>query len=264
MAIPAEKLNQERRARDRRIVYPERDGKPMGETDRHVYCITNSISALAWHFAGRDDVYVAGNNFIYFEEGNPRACVSPDTYVVFGVPSGLRDTYFTWLNGDHLPGLVIEFTSRETKSEDYRRKKDLYEKFGVAEYFIFDPRAEYQMPRLRGFRLEEGVYVPMQTKGGRLWSEPLQLELVEQGECLRFFDPARGRFLPTTLEETQRADDEATRARFEAERARREAARAEQESARAEHEARARSEAEAEVARLRAEIEALRESRSRE
>lgn len=35
-------------------------------------------------------MYVAGDNFFYHEEGNPRAVISPDVYVVRGVPKHLR------------------------------------------------------------------------------------------------------------------------------------------------------------------------------
>jgi hypothetical protein len=75
-------------------------------------------------------------------------------------------------------------------------------------------------------------------------SEQLGLELVQQDDVLRLFDPLRGIFLPTDLEMAQRAEAEAERA--------------ETESQRAEAEAQARAEAEAEVARLRAELAALR------
>ena len=69
----------------RPVHYPESDGRPMGETDKHVLNVAWVLDALKLHVADRPDVYVAANNFIYFEEGNPRARVSPDTYVVLGV-----------------------------------------------------------------------------------------------------------------------------------------------------------------------------------
>jgi Uma2 family endonuclease len=248
MAVPVNHLAQKQRANSPRVIYPQRDGKLMGETDRHVHCILDAIQALEWYYADRDDVYIAGNNFIYFEEGNPRARVSPDTYVVFGVPKGFRDTYFTWKNGGRLPSVVIEFTSKETRREDHGRKKQVYEtQFGAPEYFIFDPRAEYQKPRLQGFRLIGASYEPIPNNGGRMNSGQLHLDLVEEGDRLRFFEPARGRWLPTAIEESRRADREATRADHEAERA--------------ERESQARLAAEAETERLRAQLEALKRER---
>lgn len=245
MTISAKELEQKQRASSRRVVYPERDGKPMGETDAHVQAIADAIKELQWFFRKRDDLYIAGNNFIYYEEGNPRARVSPDTYVVFNIPKGVRGTYFTWKNENQTPDVVIEFTSADTKGEDHGRKKDLYERrLAVSEYFIFDPRSAYQVPRLRGFRLQGGVYVEIGPTEGRLRSEQLGLELVEVGGRLRFFDPVVGRWLPTTEEETQRAEEEARRAEEEKRRADAAATRAEQ--------------AEKETERLRAELETIK------
>lgn len=79
--------------------------------------------------------------------------------------------------------------------------------------------------------------MPLEAIEGRLYSEQLGLELVQDGERLYLYDPARGERLLTTLEL---------------------GARAQEESQRAEREAAARAQAEAEVDRLRAELEALR------
>jgi Uma2 family endonuclease len=220
----------DRRRRPREVEYPTSDGKPMAETDRHVALILHAVAALRTHYAARPDVYVAGNNFLYYREGDPTARVSPDTYVVFGVPMRLRDSYKAWEEEGRLPDVVFEFTSRKTRSEDTGRKRELYERvLKVPEYFLFDPRGDYLNPRLQGYRLLEDGYVPLEPVEGRLYSERLRLELVQQGVGLRFFDPARGEWLPTH-------EEAATRAR----------------------------EAEEEVARLRAELDALRRQAGQE
>src|SRR5258708_33958100 len=77
---------------------------------------------LRVHFSNRSDVYVAGNNFIYFEEGNSRARVSPDTYVVYGVSPKLRRSYFVWQEEGRTPSIVFEFTSRSSQKEDLDKK----------------------------------------------------------------------------------------------------------------------------------------------
>ena len=110
------------------IDYPTGDGKPMAETDKHVRLILGTHSGLQLHFAPRaDSVYVSGNNFLYYEEGNPKERVSPDGYVVFGVPQRDRDSYKVWEEGGHLPAIVFEFTSRKTRAEDLTTKRHLYE-----------------------------------------------------------------------------------------------------------------------------------------
>ena len=107
------------------VVYPRSDGQPMAETDIHATCMMYVTYALkGWlKRRARTDVYVASNNFLYFERGNPRAVVSPDVYVVMRVPAHLRDTYLLW-NEPKGPDFVLEVTSASTRREDRRRKRD--------------------------------------------------------------------------------------------------------------------------------------------
>lgn len=234
-------------------LYPSSDGKPMAETDQHAELMIYFKEALRHHYADRPDVYVSGNNFIYYEEGNPKARISPDCYVVFGAGMRLRNSFMTWREGNLLPAVVFEFTSRSTRREDTHTKRPLYESaLRVPEYFLFDPTGDYLRPRLQGFRLgAEGRYVALEAADGRLHSEQLNLDLVPEGTTLRLFDPARGEFLPTMAELAQRAEAEARRAEVEAQ-------RADVLAQRIQTETEARRAAEEEVARLRAELEALR------
>src|SRR5947208_6516042 len=80
----------------RRVNYPESDGKPLGETDVHIRAMIDAFFKLDVHFLERSDVYVASDNLLYFEEGNPRRFVSPDVYVVVGARKGLRRVYLLW------------------------------------------------------------------------------------------------------------------------------------------------------------------------
>ena len=220
------------------VVYPTRDGRPMGETDKHRELMAYLIAALKVHFMGQQDIYVSGNNFIFWEEGQPKSRISPDTYVVFGAEDRLRDSYFAWKEGGLLPSVVVEITSRSTQSEDVETKLPLYEQtLKIPEYFLFDPTGGYLRPRLQGYRLENSQYVRLEPQHGRLHSEQLALDFVQIGEALRLYNPATGEFLPTPQEQAERTEAEARRAESEARRA---------------------ENAESEVARLRAEIEALR------
>jgi Uma2 family endonuclease len=110
---------------DQEIYYPSSDGEPMAETGIHVLLLLGEIAALRHHFRGRDDVYVIGNIFLYFEEGNLAARRSPDVMVIKGVPALPERTSFkTWVEGA-IPCVVIELTSNETKDEDRGPKKEL-------------------------------------------------------------------------------------------------------------------------------------------
>ncbi|MFA0761698.1 MAG: hypothetical protein HZLCBSQH_001808 [Candidatus Fervidibacterota bacterium] len=181
----------------KRITYPETDGKPMAETDWHYKSVTNTRFSLEWHFREREDVYVSGNLFVYYEEGNPRKCVAPDVFVVFGVPKRPRRVYLVWEEGKGLD-VVFEFTSKKTRREDFGRKMDIYRGIlGVQELFIFDPLREYLMPPLVGYFRRGEKWVRQEAGEGRLVSEVLGLEVVVEGERLRLYDPKTKNFLPS-------------------------------------------------------------------
>jgi Uma2 family endonuclease len=222
----------------RRIFYPTSDGKPMGETQQHVRLIAYSTEALDTQFRHRPDVYIAGNNFVYYEEGNSKARLSPDTYVVFGVPKRDRESYMAWMEGGKLPDVVFEFTSRATRHEDTSKKFAIYEQIWcAAEYFLFDPRGDYLSPPLQGYHLWNGVYAPIPLRDERLHSNLLGLDISWKGARIKFYDSEAQAWFGTHRENQERAEFALRRAEAEAQR---------------------RADAEAEVERLRAEIEALK------
>ena len=188
----------------RHVVYPTRDGKPMAETDKHAQLMMYARSALQVYFADQPNVYVSGNNFVFWEEGNPKARISPDAYVVFGSEMRLRDSYKSWEEDGRLPNVIFEFTSRKTQQEDTDTKLPLYEHtLRTPEYFLFDPTGDYLKPRLQGYRLQAGHYIRLELIEDRLHSEQLGLDLVQVGETMRLYDPVRQEFLPTVLEQAQ-------------------------------------------------------------
>ncbi|MCK6557919.1 Uma2 family endonuclease [candidate division KSB1 bacterium] len=214
---------------------PASDGRPMAETDVHRRLMLDLLHALEEHFREQPLVYVSGNIFLYYlDERGVRQSISPDVLVVFGVPKKQRRIYKLDAEGK-APDVVIELTSDETKVNDLGDKRYIYATLGVREYFIFDPLQETMRPPLRGFRLENGDYVPL--RGSRLNSEVLGLELRVEQDTLRLYDRKTGKRLLTPQE---------------AEAARREA------EAKAEREARERQAADAELARLRDELKKLR------
>jgi Uma2 family endonuclease len=244
---------------DAEVDYPDSDGEPMAESDIQRDYLTYAVESLKAHFAAREDVYVSGNLLIYYEEGNPRATVAPDCFVVFGVPNHRRRTYKLWLEGQVAPAFALEITSLSTRGEDLGAKKGLYSYLGVREYWQYDPSGEFLKPRLRGLTLVDGDYREIRRASPfgadfSLPSEVLSLELHLRAGELRFRDPATGRFL-LSYDELQTAQREAEAARQEAELARgaADAARlaAEQQ---AREEARKREQLEARLAELEARL----------
>lgn len=201
------------------IEYPDEDGKPMAEGDIQRKYMLYATAVLGMYFQ-RPDVYVSGNLFIYYEQGNPESVVAPDVFVVFGVDNKDRRSYKTWEEQDKTPDFVLEITSKTTRSKDQGAKKGIYAFLGVREYFQYDPTGDYLNPQLQGFRLVEGNYFPVPTNtladGISLPSEVLGLELqVKSGE-MRFFDPATGQNL-LTYEEQAAAQQQAEAAQQQAE-----------------------------------------------
>lgn len=223
------------------VHYPDSDGLPMADNDTQREAMTNLLHSLETRYSGEPDVYISGNLFIYYVEGNPGARVAPDAFVALGVPRGKRRSYRVWEEG-RMPVLAFEIASQERWQDLLTKKKDLYERLGIGEYIVFDPDGELIQPRLQGFRLEKGRYrqIPLEPDGSVV-SLGTGLRILPEGENLRLIDVATG-------ERFSWADEERA-ARL----------KAEQQVAR---EAAARWALEEELARLRSELEEREKSRS--
>jgi Uma2 family endonuclease len=213
-------------------IYPESDGKPMGETDEHIEETIRLRQLLKRLFAGQS-VYVSGNLLVYYEQGNPKKFVVPDVLVVKGIEPGNRRIYKTWFEGKP-PDAIIEVTSKKTKKKDTVTNPALYGQLGVPEYFLFDLTRDYLEPPLQGHRLVGGRYEPIPPDAeGALVSQQLNLRLRAEGRQLMLYRLDTGRRLLTAEEELQ-IESEARRAEAEARRA------AEAEAARLREQLRAR------------------------
>lgn len=218
------------------VHYPETDGKPMGETDDHRKEIVRHIELLEDYYQGQN-VYVSGDLLVYYVQGDPRKYVVPDAFVVKNLAPKNRRIYRIWIEGK-VPDVVIETTSRKTRRKDTQVKPGLYARLGVKEYFLFDPLGEYLDPPLQGYRLAGDEYERIEADDdGALDSEELDLQLRIQDGHLQFVRRDTGKRLLTRDE-----------------RIRQEAAARQREAERADREAEARQAAEAEIARLRAEL----------
>jgi Uma2 family endonuclease len=226
--------------------YPTRDGRPMGETDWHCKLLMSLRQTLAAYYAADPRVYASGNLLVFYVPGDKRRHLSPDVFVVKGVPKRDRPNYLIWEEGKG-PDVVIELTSASTRHEDVEEKYQLYQdRLRVPEYFLFDPLGDYLDPPLRGYRLRQGKYQPIRAVKGRLPSKVLGLHLERDGHVLRLFDPVTGQWLPTAEERATQAEERT--------------AQAEERTAQAEEKI---SQVEAENERLRQELEALRRQQPR-
>ncbi|MBW3542913.1 MAG: Uma2 family endonuclease [Planctomycetes bacterium] len=196
------------------VEYPESDGLPMGETDLHRWWMIHLTDVLERRYHDRR-VYVSSNLLLYYEEGEPLKFVSPDVFVVKDCEPRMRRVFKTWEEG-RVPQAVFEVTSASTRREDAVFKPEKYAHIQVAEYFLYDPTADYLKPPLRGYRLQADEYCAIEPDAtGALVSEELDLLLRLEGRDLALFDRHTG--------ERQLSTQEA----LEAERAAREVAEAE-------------------------------------
>ncbi|MEZ4441385.1 MAG: Uma2 family endonuclease [Polyangiaceae bacterium] len=180
------------------VFYPESDGEPMGETDVHRDETAACIDMLRWALRSEPHIYVAGDNFLYYEEGNPKAVVSPDVYIVRGVPGHQRRIYQLWKEQGHAPCFVMEMTSRSTWLEDHGNKKAIYAVLGVREYFLFDPEGVSLHPALQGYRLgDDGDYHRLEPDAdGVFEAQTLGLELwLDDALRLQARDAATGEII---------------------------------------------------------------------
>ena len=232
-------------------LYPETDGKPMAASDFHLEILIWLLQTLKARFAQMPDVYVSGDILTYYTEGNPRAVVAPDVLVSFGIGQKKRHTYKVWEEGK-VPDFVMEFSSKTTYQNDLTDKMELYAALGIPNYLLYDAEALYLPAPLMGFRLVEGVYVPIRPGAdGGVHSDVLGLDFHIRERRLGVYDPVAEQWLQTP------AEQHAARAANAETRAANAETRAANVETRAAQEALARQKAEAEIERLREQLARL-------
>ena len=190
----------------------------MAESDFQFEPLAYAVESLKIHFQDRADVYVAGNIFFYYEQGEPSEVVAPDVLVILGAEKRKRHSVKLW-EESKAPDFVLEITSNSTRSKDQGSKKGTYAFLGVTEYFCYDPTGDYLKPPLLGYRLQNGVYLPIAPKVATpettvVASTTLGLELHVNGREFRFLNPISGQSL-LSLVESEQARLEEQRLRIE-------------------------------------------------
>jgi Uma2 family endonuclease len=149
-------------------------------------------------------------------------------------------SYFTWQFGK-APDVVIEIVSNREGNELGSKLKD-YARMGVPYYAVFDPLQMLGDQLLRTYQLNIRQYLEMENfwfagvgLGLSLWEGIFESK---QDVWLRWCDET-GKVLPTGIESTQAAKQEAESAKQEAESAKQEAEAAKQRAAQLEAQLRA-------------------------
>ena len=242
------------------IDYPSSDGEPLAESYFQLIPLVYAFDALRRRYADREDVFVAADLLIYYRRGT-RESVAPDVFVVLGAENRPRHSYLLWQEPKG-PDFVLEITSASTREKDQGPKRETYRRLGVREYWQYDPTGDYLAPPLQGLELIGGRYerLPAEKLADgtlRLQSEVLGLEVRQEAEGLRLYDPATRSYLLSSDEEQQGRLRAEQRWQLEAAARRQAEAAQSQAEARFHDEAAARRQAEAAQRQAEARIAAL-------
>ncbi|WP_437586161.1 Uma2 family endonuclease [Sorangium sp. So ce1000] len=213
-------------------------------------------------------VAIGSDQFVYWDAGDPQKCLSPDLFVKLGAREEMFDVWKVWERG--APDLAVEIVSASDRRDaDWSTKLARYQSSGIGEVVRFDPDGEQPLrvwDRVEGELLErapESAHLCECVALGLWWV----IAPSPSGPMLRLSRDREGsQLVPTVGEERVRLEAEvaqARTARSAAEHARalaeEQAALAEEQAALAEEKVReeraAREAAEAEIARLRAELQ---------
>lgn len=190
------------------VYYPAEEERAVPLGDAALRMLAYLCEALRRVFSARSDVYVGGDQFIYWEPGNPRKRIAPDVYVIFGVPSEPpRAVIRTW--EENVPAFVVEISSKESRAGDRGHKLEIYQNvLRCPEYLIYDE----ELDELLLYRLEDEGYQRVEPQvDGSLYSEELGVRFTREAEILVRLYGADGQPVPNYAELAQEAAQERRR-----------------------------------------------------
>lgn len=120
------------------IIYPDSDGQPMADNTKQFQWIVTIKENLEILFASQPDVFVAGD-LLWYPVSGKLICQAPDVMVVFGRPKGDRGSYKQWEENNIPVQVVFEILSPGNTLKEMAKKLKFYERYGVEEYYIYDP-----------------------------------------------------------------------------------------------------------------------------
>lgn len=177
------------------MVYPESDGKPMSDNTLQAFWIIflyNNLNAMLPDFVAA--------NLLWYPTRGSRKALAPDVLIALGRPKGHRGSYKTWEEGDIQPQIAFEIRSPSNNDAEMAAKLADYDRFGVEEYYHYDPHRNL----LEVFLRQDGALRLMPVVGSfdspllgvRFLLRPSELGLLTpDGQPFRRFE-----------EEQQRAD----------------------------------------------------------
>ena len=171
------------------VIYPESDGKPMADNTKQFRWILVIEQNLDWLYANDPNVFVAGDLLWYPVKGRNTIVTAPDVMVAFGRPKGDRGSYKQWEEDNMPPQVVFEILSPSNSSTEMDKKLLFYDRYGVDEYYIYDPDKN----TLRGWlRTDDGLDAIGEMAN---WVSPqLSIRFDMSGEELQIYRPDGSKF----------------------------------------------------------------------
>lgn len=209
------------------IIYPDSDGKPMSDNTkqfRYIVIIKENLELL---FADNPNVFIAGDLLWYPVEGSNTIRQAPDVMVAFGRPKGDRGSYQQWKEDNITPQVAFEILSPGNTLKEMAKKLAFYEKYGIEEYYIYDPDKN----DLNGY-LRQGNSLEIIEEMQGFISPLLQVKFEVDLDGLQIYDSQGNRFL-TYVELSEKIKETQRQLALEKLRAKQEKLRAEQEKLRA-------------------------------
>lgn len=183
------------------VIYPDSDGQPMADNTKHFRSIVTIQGGLDALFKDDPHVFVAGDLLWYPVEGDNKTRIAPDAMVVFGRPKGDRGSYQQWREDNIPPSVVFEVLSPGNRLPEMLNKLRFYERYGVEEYYMYDPDHE----DLAGWLRSEEQLCEIETMAG--WVSPrlnIRFELTDEG--LAIYRPDGQKFATYVQLEQQREE----------------------------------------------------------
>ncbi|MGI0483726.1 Uma2 family endonuclease, partial [Geminocystis sp. CENA526] len=172
------------------IIYPDSDGKPMSDNTkqfRYIVIIKENLELL---FADNPNVFIAGDLLWYPVEGDNTIRQAPDVMVVFDRPKGDRGSYQQWKENNVTPSVAFEILSPGNTLKEMAKKLAFYEKYGIEEYYIYDPDKN----DLNGYLRQDNRLVIIEEIRGFI-SPLLKIKFELDIEGLQIYDLQGNRFL---------------------------------------------------------------------
>lgn len=126
----------------------------------HQMVITKLLSSIHTYMKQTKCGHVFTAPFdVYLDEENN--AVQPDIIIILKENEGIIKNH---IHG--VPDIVIEILSEGNINHDLIKKKELYERFAVKEYFIVDPRTKL----VRSYEIRDGKFISKAKHTGKITS----------------------------------------------------------------------------------------------